>query len=271
MSPEFKSIIDLLKVFPDEQSCIDYISLTNMVESKRDETRPADMIGRWLNTHTTIDILGAWEYINSNIFNLSEFRHAKENLNEPPELSIKSWVEATDAVGIYSKEGRTSGGTFAHRDIAFEFGAYISPVFKLYLVKEFQRLKELESNSGNIEWNVRRLLSKAHYHIQKDAVKNYRIPAKEIPQNLEYLAYAEEGDILNLTMWGFIARQWREANIDLAAKNHNVREYGSIDELTVLSSSEGINAQMIKENIDFNTRLKKLCEITKEQMKHLKE
>ncbi|MCF3107343.1 KilA-N domain-containing protein [Niabella sp. CC-SYL272] len=243
----------------------DYISLTNMVKSKGDDGIPSEVIKNWLNTHNTIDFLAAWESINSNIFKVVGFHHVKENLGNKV-LSVKSWVEATDAVGIYAKSGRTGGGTFAHKDIAFEFGAYISPVFKLYLIKEFQRLKEMESRAGDIEWNTRRLLSKAQYVVQTDAVKQYKIPALKIPQNLEFLAYAEEGDILNLAMWGFTAKQWREANVDLAAKGHNVREYASINELMVLSTLEGINASLIKDGISFSSRLVKLKEIAKDQL-----
>lgn len=243
----------------------EYISLTDMVRTKGDDVRPADIIRNWLNTKTTIDFLGTWEAINSNIFNVLGFQHVKNNINESAALSVKSWVEQTGAIGIYSKEGK-NGGTFAHKDIAFEFGSHVSPIFKLYLIKEYQRLKEIESNSQNIEWNVRRILSKAHYHIQTDAVKRYKVPLSNLPAEKIGLAYAEEGDILSLALFGFTARQWREANIELAAKGYNVREFASINELTVLQSLEGINADMMKQNIPFAERLYKLREIAKEQL-----
>lgn len=246
----------------------EYISLTNMVSFKGSEVRPADIIRNWLNNKGTIEFLGTWEALNSKIFNVLGFQHVKDNIDTMPTLSVKSWIEYTGAIGIYSKEGK-QGGTFAHKDIAFEFGSYISPIFKLYLIKEFQRLKEIESNANNIEWNVRRLLSKAHYHIQTDAVKNHKLPALNWPQEKHYLAYAEEGDILNLALFGFTARQWREANVDLAAKGHNVREYASINELAVMANLEGINAEMIKQKIPFNTRLESLREIAQEQLKVL--
>ncbi|MBS1771212.1 MAG: KilA-N domain-containing protein [Bacteroidetes bacterium] len=246
----------------------DYISLTDMVKSKGDDARPADVIRNWLNTKNTIEFLGTWEALNSNIFNVLGFQHVKDNFNEMPTLSVKSWIENTGAIGIYSKEGKT-GGTYAHKDIAFEFGSYISPIFKLYLIKEFQRLKEIESNANNIEWNVRRLLAKAQYHVQTDAVKKYKLPLSKLPEDKLFLVYAEEGDILNLALFGFTARQWREANPELAIKGQNAREYASINELSVMQSLEGINADMIKQNLPFDERLERLREIAKEQLQVL--
>jgi hypothetical protein len=243
----------------------DYICLTDMAKADGNEARAADTIRNWLNNKSTIEFLGTWEAINSTIFNVLGFQHVKENIGNAPAISVKSWVQATGAIGIYSKEGKY-GGTYAHKDIAFEFGTAISPAFKLYLIKEFQRLKEFENNAGNIEWNVRRLLSKANYVIQTDAVKNYKIPTLNIDADRAYLAYAEEGDILNLALYGFTAKQWREANIELSAKGLTVRDFSSINELMVLTTLEGINAEMIKSGISFEDRLIKLRQISSEQL-----
>lgn len=244
----------------------DYICLTDMAKAGNDASRAADIIKNWLRNKSTIEFLGTWEAINNPSFKVVKFDHFKQKSgNHEVAISVQEWVDQTDAIGIFSRAGR-NGGTYAHKDIAIEFGSAISPAFKLYLIREFQRLKEIESNANNIEWNMRRLLSKSQYVIQTDAIKNYKIPTLSIPQDKEHLAYAEEGDILNLAMFGFTARQWREANVDLAAKGHNVREFASINELIVLSSLEGINAEMIKENIPFNDRLQKLTKAAKDQL-----
>ncbi len=171
----------------------------------------------------------------------------------------------TDASGIYTRKGKT-GGTYAHRDIAFEFGTAISPVFKLNLIKEYQRLKEAENNVNNVEWNVRRVLAKAQYHIQTDAVKDYKIPNLGIPEDRHWLAYAEEGDILNVALFGFTAKQWREKNVELAARGFNARHYASVNELTVMSTLEALNAEMIKDAIPFKERFEKLRRVAKDHL-----
>lgn len=248
----------------------DYICLTDMAKVDGDDSRSADVIKNWIRTRTTIEFLGTWEAINNpTVFNVVEFDHFRKSSGLPTfTMSVSNWVEKTGAIGLYTKQGKY-GGTYAHKDIAFEFGSAISPAFKLYLIKEFQRLKEIESNSNNIEWNVRRVLSKSQYHIQTDAIKNYKLPRLNLPIDKHFVAYAEEGDILNLALFGFTAKMWRESNPELAGKNQNVREYASINELSILSSLEGINAEMIKENIPFNDRLKKLSTIASEQLKVL--
>lgn len=264
------STIMRVQGFPIALDKEDYICLTDMAKVEGDESRAADIIKNWLRTRATIEFLGTWEAINNpTLFNVVEFDHFRKSAGLPTfTMSVSNWVEKTGAIGIYTKQGKY-GGTYAHKDIAFEFGSAISPAFKLYLIKEFQRLKEIESNAGNIEWNVRRLLSKAHYHIQTDAVKNYKIPMLQIPQIREHIAYAEEGDILNLALFGFTAKQWREANVDLALKGFNAREYASINELIVIGSLESINAEMIKGNVPFNKRLDKLKSIAQDQLKTL--
>ena len=245
-----------------------FICLTDMAKVDGDESRAADVIKNWLRTRTTLEFLGTWEAINNEHFKVVEFDHFRKSAGLPSfVLSVSSWVEKTDAIGIYTKLGK-HGGTYAHKDIAFEFGSAISPSFKLYLIREYQRLKEQESNAHNLEWNVRRVLSKAHYHVQTDAIKEYKIPIQQIPIDKQWIAYAEEGDILNIAVFGFTAKQWREANPALAAKN-NVRDFASINELAVLSSLEGINAEMIKSNMEFNYRLDRLRNIARQQLKSL--
>ncbi|EEG72132.1 hypothetical protein CLOHYLEM_07805, partial [[Clostridium] hylemonae DSM 15053] len=170
----------------------------------------------------------------------------------------------TRAIGLYVKRGKY-GGTYAHKDIAFEFASAISPTFKLYLIKEFQRLKEEENDKKQIEWNAKRFLSKNNYLIQTDAVKNYLIPQNTYSENLEWLAYAEEADILNVALFGFTAKAWRDANPELAGKN-NVRDYATVNELTVLSNLETHNAHMIREGKDKKERFNTLKEIAEYQL-----
>ena len=179
------------------------------------------------------------------------------------------WVEKTDAIGMFVKKGRY-GGTFAHKDIAFEFASAISPVFKLYLIKEFQRLKENENDLQKIEWDAKRFLSKNNYLIQTDAVKNYLVPMCNYRDDLKWLAYAEEGDLLNVALFGFTAKAWRDAHPDLA-KSSNVRDYATINELTVLSNLESHNAQMIREGKTKEERFAVLKEIAEYQLRILKE
>ena len=183
-------------------------------------------------------------------------------------LSVSEWIEKTEAIGLFVKRGKY-GGTYAHKDIAFEFASAISPVFKLYLIKEFQRLKEVENDAKKIEWNAKRFLSKNNYLIQTDAVKNYLIPSENYKENLEWLAYAEEADILNVALFGFTAKAWRDENPELAKKN-NVRDFASINELTVLSNLETHNAQMIREGRSKAERFQILKEIAEYQLNILK-
>ena len=183
-------------------------------------------------------------------------------------LSPGQWVERTNALGIFVKSGR-NGGTYAHRDIAFEFGSAISAVFKLYLINEYQRLKEIESNQYNLEWNVKRILSKVNYTIHTDAVQKHIIPISKFTGNNEWIAYAEEADILNMAMFGCTAKDWREANPEHVLANKNIRDFASINELAVLSNLETLNAEMIKGKIEKNTRYIKLKDIAAHQLEVL--
>ena len=177
------------------------------------------------------------------------------------------WIEKTNAIGLFVKKGRY-GGTFAHKDIAFEFASAISPVFKLYLIKEFQRLKTEENNLQKLEWDAKRFLTKNNYLIQTDAIKNYIIPDCNYRNDLKWLAYAEEADLLNVALFGFTAKAWRDSNPELA-KTSNVRDYATIHELTVLSNLETHNAQMIREGKNKEERFKVLKEIATYQMEIL--
>ncbi|GAI32167.1 unnamed protein product, partial [marine sediment metagenome] len=172
-------------------------------KSKEGDNRAADIIKNWIRNRGTIEFIGTWEQLYNPNFKVVEFDHFRKSAGLPTfVLSPKQWVEKTNAIGIFSKSGRY-GGTYAHRDIAFEFGAAISPVFKLYLIKEYQRFKEIESNQYNLEWNVKRILSKANYYIHTDAVKNYILPDKNYEKDREWIAYAEEADLLNVRLPDF--------------------------------------------------------------------
>ncbi len=248
----------------------DYICITDMAAAKSDNSRAADVIKNWIRSRSTLEFLGTWEQIYNPNFKVVEFDHFKQEAGlHTFTLSVTDWVENTHAVGIYVKRGRY-GGTYAHKDIAFEFASAISPVFKLYLIKEFQRLKEEENDLQKLEWDAKRFLSKNNYLIQTDAVKNYLIPVCNYREDLQWLPYAEEADLLNVALFGFTAKAWRDANPELARKS-NVRDYATINELTVLSNFESHNAQMIRERKGKMDRFIALKEIAEYQLRVLKE
>ena len=248
----------------------DYICITDMAAAKSDSSRAADVIKNWLRNRNTLEFLGTWEQIYNSDFKVVEFDHFKAEAGlHTFVLSTSEWIEKTNAIGLFVKKGRY-GGTYAHKDIAFEFASAISPVFKLYLIKEFQRLKEQENDIKKIEWDAKRFLSKNNYLIQTDAVKNYLIPVCNYREELSWLPYAEEADLLNVALFGFTAKAWREANPELA-KNSNVRDYSSINELTVLSNLETHNAQMIREGKLKEERFLILKEIAEYQIRILNE
>ena len=220
-----------------------------------------------MRTLSTIEFIGLWETLHNPNFKPVEFDTFRKqaglnNFN----LTPKKWIEKTNAVGIISKSGRY-GGTYAHKDLAFEFGAWISPMFKLLLIKEFQRLKEIETNQYNLEWNVKRILSKTNYLIHTDAIKEHIIPKKNYAKNDEWIVYAEEADLLNVAMYDCKAKDWREANPEHAEKGLNIRDFSSINELVVLSNLENLNAIMISKNIDKAKRFRQLRNIAKSQLK----
>ena len=243
----------------------DYISLTDMAKARTDATRAADVIKNWLRARSTLEFLGTWEVMYNPDFKVVEFDHFKSEAGlHTFTLSAKEWIQKTNAIGIYVQAGRY-GGTYAHKDIAFEFGSAISPVFKLYLLKEYQRLKDEENDRLKLEWSAKRFLSKNNYLIHTDAVKNYVLPQSNYTKNMEWLAYADEADLLNVALFGCTAKAWREANPTLA-KTSNIRDYASIAELTVLSNLETHNAELIKSGMSKKERFEILRQIAKYQL-----
>ncbi len=241
----------------------DYICISDIAKAKSNNSRAADVIRNWLRNRSTLDFLTTWEQIYNPKFKVFESEHFRKQvglLTFTP--SVTEWCERTNAIGIYSKMGKY-GGTYAHKDIAFEFASAISPVFKLYLIKEFERLKELENQ--NREWDVKRILTKNNYLIHTSAIKNYILPKNDFYKDREWLKYAEEADILNVILFSTTAKKWRELNPDLA-KNSNVRDYASINELTVLSNLESHNAELIKEGKPKEERFEILSDICKYQL-----
>lgn len=239
----------------------DYISLTDMVRNFGDES----ILYNWLRNRNTIEFLGIWEQIYNPDFKPLEFDRfrSQAGLNSFS-LSPKKWIEATGAVGIYSKAGR-GGGTYAHRDIAFEFGSWLSPEFKLYLIKEFQRLKYEEARSQSLEWNFQRTLAKVNYKIHTDAIKDRLIPPRVTKAQANAI-YATEADLLNVALFGITAAQWRQANPNAAG---NMRDAATLEQLVVLSNLESINAVLIYQGVKPAERLRQLNDIAIGQMRSL--
>ncbi|MFH1876635.1 MAG: KilA-N domain-containing protein [Candidatus Omnitrophota bacterium] len=240
----------------------DYICLTDIARHKNSD-RTDDLIRNWLRNRNTVEFLGVWEEIYNPNFKPVEFDGFKKQagLNSFT-LTPKQWIEKTNAIGIISKSGRY-GGTYAHKDIAFEFAAWISVEFKLYLIKEFQRLKESERKQ--LGWNIKRNLSKINYAIHTDAIKEHLIPA-ELTREQQNIIYANEADVLNVALFGMTAKQWREKN---PAEKGNIRDYANISQLICLSNLENLNALFISEGRKQPARLKKLNDIAIAQMKLL--
>ena len=242
----------------------DYISLTDIARYK-DAEHTDDIIKNWLRNRNTIELLGFWESIYNPNFKPVEFDGFRKQagLNSFV-MTPKKWIESTNAIGIVSKSGRY-GGTFAHKDIALEFASWISIEFKLYIIKEFQRLKEDETSQLKLEWNLQRTLSKINYHIHTDAIKDNLIP-KEITKQQANFVYADEADLLNVALFGLTAKEWRENNPD---KKGNVRDYASLEQLVVLSNMESINALLISQGLTPSERLRELNKVAITQMKYL--
>ena len=237
----------------------DYISITDMLKSKDGEFFVSD----WLRNRNTIEFLGIWEEIHNPNFNYGEFAIIKSQAGlNSYKISVKEWNEKTNAIGIISKTGRY-GGTYAHKDIAFEFGMWISPKFKLLLIKEFERLKAEEQKQ--IGWNAKRELSKINYRIHTDAIKNNLVP-KELSKKQINSVYAEEADVLNMALFGITAKQWRTINSDLEG---NIRDYATMNELICLANLESLNSVFIKEGLQQAERLEKLNKIAIYQMQIL--
>ena len=238
----------------------DYISLTDMASAKEGDSRAADVIKNWIRSRYTIEFLGTWEVIHNPNFKVVEFDHFRKSAGLPSfVLSASEWIERTNAIGIIVKKGRY-GGTYAHKDIAFEFGSAISVPFKLYLIEEFQRLKTEEQRQ--LGWSVKRELSKINYRIHTDAIKQNLIPPEVTPVQASII-YANEADVLNVAMFGMTAKQWRETNPDLKG---NIRDYATVNELICLSNMENLNAVFIEQGMTQRERLVKLNQIAIHQM-----
>lgn len=239
----------------------DYICLTDMTKAFEGGS---SLIENWLRNKNTVEFLGVWERLNNPIFNSVEFDGImmQVGLNRF-KLSAKKWIDATNAVGIVARAGKY-GGTYAHKDIAYHFGMWLSPEFNLLVIKEFQRLKEIESNQYNLEWNVKRVLSKVNYQLQTDAIKNYILPNKDESMREEWV-YADEADILNLIMFGCTAKRWRALNPERANAGENIRDMASINELNIISNLESLNATLIKQGVSKNKRIEVLSQTAKEQ------
>lgn len=245
----------------------DYICLTDMV---RDE-EGTDHIRNWMRNRNTVEFIGLWEILNNPNFKHVEFDTFRKQAGlNSFNLTPKKWIEATNAIGLISKSGRY-GGTYAHKDLAFEFGSWISPMFKLMLIKENQRLKEIESNQFNLEWNVKRIFTKTNYLLHTDAVRDFILPEKNYDKDKEWLIYAEEADLLNVALFNCTAKDWREANPEKAKKGLNIRDFASINELVVLSNLENFNSILVRNQIDKPESYKQLKDIVKIQLKSLDE
>jgi hypothetical protein len=244
------------------QNEADFISLTDMAKKFGDDS----LIYNWMRNRNTLEFLGIWEQIHNPDFKGGEFETFKTQAGlNSFHLTPRKWIEATGAIGLQSKAGRYGGGTYAHKDLAFEFGSWLSPEFKLYLIMEFQRLKDDENRRLSLAWNLNRTLSKLNYRIHTDAIKAHLIPVAVTPEQIG-ITYATEADILNVALFGQTAKQWRAANPKLEG---NMREYATVEQLLVLANIEGMNAEFIHMGLVQGERLKRLNEIAIRQMKAL--
>jgi hypothetical protein len=242
----------------------DFISLTDIARY-RDLERSDYILQNWMRNRSTIDFMGLWEQFNNPDFNSIEFDGIKNMAGANSfSLTPKRWIEATNAKGIVSKTGRY-GGTFAHRDIAFEFASWLSAEFKFYLIKEFQRLKADENDILKLDWNLQRTLSKVNYQIHTDAIKQNLIPVKLSKQQIAFV-YANEADLLNMALFGKTAKQWRDEN---PKSKGNIRDEASLEQLVVLTNLESMNAMLIKQKLSQPERLVQLNEMAIIQMKSL--
>ncbi len=239
----------------------EYISLTDMLKAKDGDF----FISDWLRNRNTVEYLGIWESVFNPNFNYGEFAIIKSEVGlNNYKLSVKDWVDKTKAIGLKATAGRY-GGTYAHPDIAFEFGMWISPQFKIYLIKEFQRLKENENNRSHLEWSLQRTLAKVNYQIHTDTIKEKLIPPTLSKEQTNF-TYANEADLLNVSLFGITAKDWKEKNPN---KKGNIRDFATIEQLVVLSNMESINALLIRQDLDQSERLIQLNKVAISQMKSL--
>ncbi len=237
---------------------VDYISLTDLAKFKNDKN-PANVIIHWLSNKDTALYVGLWEELNNENFNFTEYREIKINEigTSSYTMSPKQQIKRINAIGLISKGGKYSVGTYAHPDLAFEFASWLNVEFKLYLIKEFERLKQNESYQNKVEWSVRRELAKTNYKIHTDSIKENIIPS--LTENQKQYVYANEADILNVALFGMTAKEWKDKNPNL---DGNMRDYANILQLVNL---ENLNAEMINQGIAQNKRLERLNEIAKKQ------
>lgn len=246
---------------------VDYISLTDLARYA-DAEEPRLPIRYWMRNKEVISYLGLWESMNNKNFKGGEFATFKNEAGSNKfKMSPQKWIKETNAIGIVSKSGRYDGGTFAHPDIAFEFASWLSPEFKLYLIKEFERLKSNEMYQQKIEWHANRLLSKINYVVHTDAVKNYIVPT--LTEEQKKFVYAEEADVLNVALFGMTAKEWRQENPELAKKG-NIRDYTDLLHLVILNNLENTNAEFIKLGMLQSERLISLNNSARNQMEILK-
>jgi hypothetical protein len=233
----------------------------------RDES--GDLVKAWLRNKSTLEFLAVWEMLNNPGFNSVDFDRIRlEAGSNRFTISVKEWAAKTGATGVIAKAGRY-GGTYAHKDIALEFAAWISPVFRLYLIKEFERLKAQEGDRYSLEWNVRRVLTKINYKAHTDSIKEYIIPRLNIEKDRLKYVYADEADILNLALFGCTAADWRQANPQAAKQGRNIRDIASINELTVLANMETLNASFIEDGREKHDRLLRLHTYAHKQLARL--
>ena len=243
----------------------DFISLTDIAKYKNSDD-PRFVIQNWMKTRASVEFLGFWEQINNPDFKGVEFDTFKNEAGSNAfVLTPQKWIKATRAIGIISKAGRYGGGTFAHKDIAFEFASWISAEFKLYIIKEFQRLKQEEQERKELGWSAKRFLVKANYKVHTDAVKENLIPARLSKNQINYI-YADEADILNVALFGLTAKEWREKNPKLKG---NIRDHANVAQLVCLAGLESLNAEFIRRGMSQKERLKQLNRIAILQMKSL--
>lgn len=243
----------------------DFISLTDMAKYKNKDF-PAEVVRNWLRVRNTIEYLGVWEQLYNPRFNMVEFDQFKNEAGTNAfVLSPAKWIEKTSAVGLISKSGRHGGGTFAHKDIAFKFAAWLSVEFELYIIKDYQRLKEDETHRLSLDWNVKRILAKANYRIHTDAIKSILI-SPELSKSQQGFVYADEADMLNVALFGMTAKQWRESN---SSKEGNIRDYATIEQLLVMANLENANALFIQQGKSQHDRISALRNLAVSQLKIL--
>lgn len=245
----------------------DYISLTDIAKHRNPEF-PADVVKNWMRLRSTLEFLGLWEELNNPNFNMVDFDQFKNDAGSNAfVMSPQKWIKSTNAIGLISKSGRYGGGTFAHKDIAFEFASWLSPEFKLYIIKDYQRLKEDEGHRLALDWNVKRILVSANYKIHTDAIKENLIPPELSKQQQGYV-YADEADLLNVVLFGKTAKQWRIENPGIKG---NIRDYATIEQLLVLTNLENLNAYLVNQGVPQPERMKKLRATVVYQLKTLSE